>query len=312
MARCGGTVRGPPPAGARLGLYRHGDTVSKAAALELCALPTFPDSWLIVPTAQEDSLTLAWGNACTGGELERASAWNAAQLARSEADRLPVRQARLPRFEAAQFTAHPASVFLRRSDCLVKPSALMKPPTMIDPMHLAAALNFLTSSPAPQMTLSPADPTNRRRLLEDTAGAFEDFAQHDGPLTGPAQVAAYKVFRLAGVVWRECLSIIAGPDTAALNLHAWAQVRLQESLHGLPTPLTESLAQSFPDVGGWAATVYVSGALSLPDVGRAAAWWAVCFLAARTAGPSFEDGEPEDVLLTILTSLQADAGRAKN
>ncbi|WP_407569101.1 hypothetical protein [Deinococcus altitudinis] len=83
-------MRGPPPQGARLGLYRHGDTVSEAAALELCA---FPGSWLILPAPSGDALTLAWGDACTLEELERASAWNAVQLARFEADRLPVGRA---------------------------------------------------------------------------------------------------------------------------------------------------------------------------------------------------------------------------
>lgn len=83
-------MRGPPTAGARLGLYQHGDTVSEAAALELCALPAFAAHWLIVPTLEGDALTLAWGDACTLEELERVNAWNAAQAARLRADRLPV------------------------------------------------------------------------------------------------------------------------------------------------------------------------------------------------------------------------------
>ena len=86
-------MKGPPPPGARLGLYRHGDTVSEVTALELCALPTFAAQWLILPTLEGDALTLAWGDACTTAELERASHWNAAQLARFEADRLPVGRA---------------------------------------------------------------------------------------------------------------------------------------------------------------------------------------------------------------------------
>jgi len=57
-------VRGKPPAGARLGLYRHGDTVSERAALELLARPDFPDSWVILPSADGAGLTLAWGDAC--------------------------------------------------------------------------------------------------------------------------------------------------------------------------------------------------------------------------------------------------------
>ena len=70
-------MKGAPP-DARLGLYRHGDTVSEAAALELCALPAFPDSWLILPSMEGDGMTLAWGDACTTAELEQASSWNAA------------------------------------------------------------------------------------------------------------------------------------------------------------------------------------------------------------------------------------------
>ena len=86
-------MRGPPPAGARLGLYRHGDTVSEQTALELFALPAFPESWLILPSPAGDSLTLAWGDACTLEELQRATAWNAVQMARFQADRLPVGRA---------------------------------------------------------------------------------------------------------------------------------------------------------------------------------------------------------------------------
>ena len=86
-------MKGPPPPGARLGLYRHGDTVSEAAALELCVLPAFAAHWLILPAPFGDSLTLAWGDACTLEELERVNAWNAVQLARFETDRLPTGRA---------------------------------------------------------------------------------------------------------------------------------------------------------------------------------------------------------------------------
>jgi hypothetical protein len=86
-------VRGPPPTGARLGLYRHGDIVSETAALELCALPAFPDNWAIVPSRDWAGLYLAWADSCTLEELERANAWNAVQMARFEADRLPAGQA---------------------------------------------------------------------------------------------------------------------------------------------------------------------------------------------------------------------------
>ncbi|WP_456831791.1 hypothetical protein [Deinococcus sp. UYEF24] len=63
--------------------------MSETTALELCALPAFPDNWAIVPSRDGTALTLAWGDACTLEELERSSAWNAAQIARLEADRLP-------------------------------------------------------------------------------------------------------------------------------------------------------------------------------------------------------------------------------
>ena len=86
-------MKGPPPPDARLGLYRHGDTVSEAAALGLCALPAFAAHWLILPAAQGHALTLVWGDACTLEELEQVNAWNAAQVARLRADRLPVGRA---------------------------------------------------------------------------------------------------------------------------------------------------------------------------------------------------------------------------
>jgi hypothetical protein len=178
---------------------------------------------------------------------------------------------------------------------------------MIDPLHLGHALDFLGDGPAPRMPLTPADFLRRRYRLEDVAGALEYFAHHYGRPTGPAQVAALNVFELAAVVWREHLSSFAGnfePDTAALNLHAWAWVCVRDSLHGLPAPLIDTLAQSFPQVGAWAATVYVCGALPLPGIGTAAGYWAVCILAAMTAGPGFEDGEPEDLLDALLSSLE--------
>jgi len=163
------------------------------------------------------------------------------------------------------------------------------------------------------MTLTPTDPIRRRHVLEDTAGALEYFADNLGRPSNPAQQAAAQVFELAGAVWREQLLTFAGnfePDTVALNLHAWASVCLRDSLHGLPPPLIDTLAQSFPQVGAWAATVYVTGALPLPDVGQAAAWWAVCTVAALTAGPIFEEGTPEDLLDTVLCGLGQQPRRA--
>ena len=74
-------MMGPPPAGARLGLYRHGDTVNERTALELAAHPAFPDNWAIVPSEDGTALTLAWGDACTLDELDRACAWNDLQMA---------------------------------------------------------------------------------------------------------------------------------------------------------------------------------------------------------------------------------------
>ena len=41
-----------------------------------------------------------------------------------------------------------------------------------DPLHLAAALNFLASSPAPRITLSPVTGQRRRFMLEDTGAAL--------------------------------------------------------------------------------------------------------------------------------------------
>ena len=86
-------MRGPPPAGARLGLYRHGDTVSERTALELAAHSDFPENWAIVPSEDGAALTLAWGDACTLEELDRADDWNAVQIARLEADHSPTGRA---------------------------------------------------------------------------------------------------------------------------------------------------------------------------------------------------------------------------
>ena len=74
-------MRQPPPLNARLGLYRHGDTVSERAALPLVGLPGVADDWLILPGVDGDSLTLAWGDACTLEELKRVNGWNATQMA---------------------------------------------------------------------------------------------------------------------------------------------------------------------------------------------------------------------------------------
>ncbi len=38
----------------------------------------------------------------------------------------------------------------------------------------------------------------------------------------------------------------------------------------------------------------------------------VCILAAMTAGLGFEDGEPEDMLDDVLSSLEVGAGRVMN
>ena len=45
--------------GARLGLYRHGDTVSERTALELLARPDFAEHWAILPSEDGAALTLA-------------------------------------------------------------------------------------------------------------------------------------------------------------------------------------------------------------------------------------------------------------
>ena len=50
--------------------------------------------------------------------------------------------------------------------------------------------------------------------------------------------------------------------------------------------------------------MYVSGALTLPDVGGAAAQHAVYILAVMCTGPGFEDGEAEDLLNAVLSNLR--------
>lgn len=79
----------PQPPGARLGLYRHGDTVSERAALELAGHPDFPEDWLICPDAEGEGLRLMWGDTCSTEELERACSWNDLTLAALKAERLP-------------------------------------------------------------------------------------------------------------------------------------------------------------------------------------------------------------------------------
>ena len=157
---------------------------------------------------------------------------------------------------------------------------------MTDPLYLVAALNFLTSSPAPRMALSPATHQRRRFMLEDTGAALAFLAAPDLPSPTPAQRAALEVFGLAAAVWREYLPTFTAsfePDTAALNLHAWASI--------------------------WAGYPKV---VPLPDAGTAAAWGAVLALAAMTAGPGFADGEPEDLLTAVLSSLEVGPGHMLN
>jgi len=67
--------------------------VSYRAAPSLAALPAFAEHWAIVPSPDGSTLTLAWGDACTLEELDRADSWNRAQLAQLEAARLPAGRA---------------------------------------------------------------------------------------------------------------------------------------------------------------------------------------------------------------------------
>ncbi|WP_424951014.1 hypothetical protein [Deinococcus sp.] len=120
---------------------------------------------------------------------------------------------------------------------------------MIDPLHLAAALDFLGEAHPPRVTLTPTDPMRRRYMLEDTAGALEYFAGSAWALKKPAGRAALEVFQLAAAVWREYLHTFAAnfePDAAALNLHAWAAVWGGTCTEPRPLPLPDLLAQSFP------------------------------------------------------------------
>ena len=147
---------------------------------------------------------------------------------------------------------------------------------MTDPM--TAALAFLTSSPAPMTTLIPATPEHRRHMLEDTGHALRFALEMYEMPTGTAHEAALQVFAFAADVWGEYLNREADPDTAALNLHTWA-----------------SRQASTPE--------------ALP-VGTAAAWRAVRDLAAMTAGAGYADGEPEDLIDGLLSSLRT--GRVLN
>ena len=69
---------------------------------------------------------------------------------------------------------------------------------MTDPLQLAAALDFLASSPAPRMALSPATGKRRRFLLEDSGAALAFLAAPDLPT--PAQRAAPEDFELVATV----------------------------------------------------------------------------------------------------------------
>ena len=95
--------------------------------------------------------------------------------------------------------------------------------TMTDLHQLAAALDFLDTSPAPRMALSPLTDQRRRFMLEDVGAALAFFTAQYQPAPTSAHRAALSVFDLAAAVWREYLPTFAAsfePDTAALNLHA--------------------------------------------------------------------------------------------
>ena len=49
--------------------------------MELVSRPDFVEEWAILPGVDGDSLTLAWGDACTLEELKRVNGWNATQMA---------------------------------------------------------------------------------------------------------------------------------------------------------------------------------------------------------------------------------------
>jgi len=129
---------------------------------------------------------------------------------------------------------------------------------MPDPLHLAA-LDFLTSSPAPMTALSPATSERRRFMLEDSGAALSFALEMFERPTSPAHEAAMQVFAFAADVWGEHLSSEPDPDRAALNLHTWAKKQA-----------------SSPD--------------ALP-AGSAAAWRGVCSMADMTTGAGDEDGE---------------------
>ena len=82
-------MRQPPAPGARLGLHRHGDTVSEQTALHLVGLPGFADDCAIVPSVDGLALTLAWGDACTLDELCRVNEWIRCLTADFQAAALP-------------------------------------------------------------------------------------------------------------------------------------------------------------------------------------------------------------------------------
>lgn len=82
-------MKQPPPPGARLGGYHHGDVVSEFTAHELTGRPDFPDDWLIVPSEDGQTLTLALGDTCTLEELTRAADRNTLHLALLRASDVP-------------------------------------------------------------------------------------------------------------------------------------------------------------------------------------------------------------------------------
>ena len=152
---------------------------------------------------------------------------------------------------------------------------------MTDPM--TAALDFLGSHPEAQITLGSASPEHRLHMLEDVTTALSFFAGHSWTNTSAAQRAALGVFELTAAVWREYLLTFPGvfdPDRAALNLHAWASMQ-------------------------------ASNPKALP-VGTSTAWRAVRDLTVMTASPGYADGEPEDLIDGVLTSLEDETARVLN
>lgn len=149
---------------------------------------------------------------------------------------------------------------------------------MNDPM--TAALDFLTSNPEAQITFSAASPEYRRHMLDDTGHALSSALEMFEMPTGDEHEAALKVFAFAADVWGQYLSRELDSDRAALNLYAWA-----------------SMQASTPEL--------------LP-MAKVTAWRAMRHLAIMTTGPGYEDGEPEDFLNALLTSLKAGGGRVLN